>query len=514
MQNEALSAVVTSRQQQLATIHAQALALASQLESFAAGEPMDQQATWTEYAGMLQDVVHFSECAENPESAKDDLLLNRQQWQSFGRLLRDRREAAGFSRSELSRLAKLSDATVKFAETARYPPSRKTLIRLLAVPQLNLSWDDLPWQPGGAPQPQPTPEGKSEAAATDLNCYITPTFDSVRMVQELGRFLNGAGGHVEQTSAYLDHQSASAYLAHCQQSPVIAAHRLNIPLGAIALRIAKETKSAGLNVIALGAGEAHLEVRLVQHLAQAQPATDVRFCLFDISQPLLSAGFKYATDALNELRGVNVWAMQGNFHHLPLYTQLHYAPTSARRRRVYCILGFTLANLDNEPRFFQHSFVDCVPGDLLVLDVQQAHGSADSPEEIRRRDPGLRIPFSKVHVEWFAGPIYRHCKDVVGVDLAMELDSQCPMPGSYALDVIATVKTAGRAEKRFSMFRFKRYDVARLAQCLAESGWEQLAALPCGNAADRPGVVMLFCKRGTPAAKRPESANRADCSEA
>ena len=99
MPTEALSATATSRQQQLATIHAQALALASQLESFAAGEPMAQQATWTEYAGMLQDVVHFSECAENPESTKDELLLNRQQWQAFGRLLRDRREAAGFSLS-------------------------------------------------------------------------------------------------------------------------------------------------------------------------------------------------------------------------------------------------------------------------------------------------------------------------------------------------------------------------------------------------------------------------------
>ena len=504
MQSDAQPPVAPSRQQQLATIHAQALALASQLESFAAGEPMDQQATWTEYAGMLQDVVHFSECAENPESTKDDLLLNRQQWQAFGRLLRDRREAAGFSRSELSRLAKLSDATVKFAETARYPPSRKTLIRLLAVPQLNLTWSDLPWRPGAAPPPSASPEGKGEAAATDLNWYVTPTFEPVRMVMELGRFLNGAGGHVEQTSAYLDHQSAAAYLSMCERSPVTTALRGAIPLGVIAKRIVKETKLAGLNVIALGSGDAHLEVRLVQHLAHEQANPDIQFCLFDISQPLLSAGFKYAKDALSELTGVSVWALQGNFHHLPLYTQLHYSPASARRRRIYCILGNTLANLDNEPRFFQHSFVECVPGDLLVLDVQPAHGSVDSPEEIRRRDPGLLHPFSKVHAEWLAGPIYRHCKDVVGVEFAMQLDTQCPMPGSYALDAIATVKTTGRPDKRFSMFRFKRYDVAKLAQCLAETGWEQLAALTCNNAADRPSVAMLFCKRGPATARRPE----------
>ncbi|HRI48936.1 MAG TPA: L-histidine N(alpha)-methyltransferase [Pseudomonadota bacterium] len=506
MQNEALSSAAPSRQQQLATIHAQALALASQLESFAAGEPMAQQATWTEYAGMLQDVVHFSECAENPDSTKDELLLNQKHWQSFGRLLRDRREAAGFSRSELSRLAKLSDATVKFAETARYPPSRKTLIRLLAVPQLNLTWDDLPWRPGAAPQVQPSADNKSEAAATDLNWYVTPTFEPVRMVMELGRFLNGAGGHVEQTSAYLDHQSAAAYLAMCERSPVTAAARGTMQLGVVAKRIVKETKLAGLNVIALGSGDAHLEVRLVQHLAQEQATPDIRFCLFDISQPLLSAGFKYAKDALCEIPGVSVWALQGNFHHLPLYTQLHYSPASARRRRIYCILGNTLANLDNEPRFFQHSFVECVPGDLLVLDVQQAHGPADNPEEIRRRDPGLLQPFSKIHAEWLAGPIYRHCKDVVGVEFSMQLDTQCPLPGSYALDAIATVKTTGRPEKRFSMFRFKRYDVAKLAQCLAETGWEQLAALPSDGAANRSGVTMLFCKRDVAAVRRQESA--------
>ena len=69
------------------------------------------------------------------------------------------------------------------------------------------------------------------------------------------------------------------------------------------------------------------------------------------------------------------------------------------------------------------------------------------------------------------------------------------LPGSYALDAIATVKASGCPDRQFSMFRFKRYDVAKLTQCLAQLGWEQLAALPCGNAASSPSMVMLFCKR-------------------
>jgi len=88
----------------------------------------------------------------------------------------------------------------------------------------------------------------------------------------------------------------------------------------------------------------------------------------------------------------------------------------------------------------------------------------------------------------------------------MQLDTQCPLPGSYALDAIATVKMTGRPDKRFSMFRFKRYEVTKLAQCLAETGWEQLAALPCEGTSSRPGITMLFCKRGLTTAKRPDAA--------
>ena len=473
------------------------LAIVEEMQSFGNDESPDQKTYWTESVARAQELALFIESAGSaalPQRTRPP--STPQQLKEFGLLLRDKRTAAGLGRLQLARKAKLSEATIKFTETGRHPASRATLFRLIAVAELGLSWADVPGQsPPCVPRTESATSADPENSALDLNCYITPTTEPVRMVMDLGRFLNGAGGHVEQTNAYLDHQSAAGYLAMCEQSPVTAAMRGSIPLGAIAKRIAKETYSAGLNVIALGSGDAHLEVRLVQHLAEQQTTPDVRLCLFDVSQPLLSAGFKYATDTLSENPGVIVWAMQGDFHHLPLYTQLHYSPASARRHRIYCMLGNTLANLDNEPRFFQHSLVNCVPGDMLVLDVQQAHGSVDNPDEIRSHDPALLAPFSKAHAQWLAGPIYRHCKDVVGVEFVMELDTRCPMPGSYALDDIAIVKATGRPDRRFSMLRVKRYDVEKLAQCLAQLGWDQLAALPCGNATDKPSIVMLFCKR-------------------
>jgi len=70
--------------------------------------------------------------------------VSEQQWQHFGALLRDRRNAAKLSRLELAQRAKLSDATIKFIESARHPPSRSTLIRLLSVAELHLTWAEVP----------------------------------------------------------------------------------------------------------------------------------------------------------------------------------------------------------------------------------------------------------------------------------------------------------------------------------------------------------------------------------
>ena len=68
------------------------------------------------------------------------------------------------------------------------------------------------------------------------------------------------------------------------------------------------------------------------------------------------------------------------------------------------------------------------------------------------------------------------------------------IPGSYQMDAIATVRTRSHAERRFSMFRFKRYDEALLAESLARFGWEKLVSLPIGES-DRAPVAMLLVKR-------------------
>ena len=68
------------------------------------------------------------------------------------------------------------------------------------------------------------------------------------------------------------------------------------------------------------------------------------------------------------------------------------------------------------------------------------------------------------------------------------------IPGSYALDAVATVRTRNQSERRFSMFRFKRYDEGLLAESLACFGWEKLVCLPIGES-DRAPMAMLLVKR-------------------
>jgi ribosome-binding protein aMBF1 (putative translation factor) len=77
-------------------------------------------------------------------SASPQRPLTRPQLIAFGKLVRDKRNAAGFSRVQLARKANVSVATIKVLETARHTPSQATLSRLIAVPELKLSWADVP----------------------------------------------------------------------------------------------------------------------------------------------------------------------------------------------------------------------------------------------------------------------------------------------------------------------------------------------------------------------------------
>jgi len=404
------------------------------------------------------------------------------QWTQFGRLLRDKRNAAGLSRVQLARRAKLSDATVKFTETARHPPSRATLIRLIGVSELKLRWADVPGHP--APPLTETIDSllraESSGLVSQLNCLLTPSSDSLPLLADLARLLNGAGGYVEQTHAYLDHYSAADYLALCQNSLAAARLRSCMPLGELAQRIVAISDRVPLQVIALGAGDGLQESHLVARLMEASTPS-IELCLLDISQPLLSCAYRHAVDRLGTASNVKVWALQGNFHHLPLYTELSRSLTRRPTRRLITMLGSTLANLDHEPRFLRQTLLACEADDLLLLDVPLASAPCEEPLQIKARDRLFASGVPAPYATWLGGPIWRHCKDVERVDFHWRLETRCPVSGSYALHAVATVQSSRCADRPFSLFRVARYDATPLAECLIELGWNEIAAIPYGG---------------------------------
>ena len=135
------------------------------------GQPPKTQAACVAYANLVDEIAHVSRAkGAVPPSSMRTSALTPKQLQDFGRLLRDKRNQAGFSRIQLARKAKLSDATIKFIETARHPPSRATLLRLVAVAELGLRWSDTPGHSMGA-KPEVVAETSSTLPETEFSRF-------------------------------------------------------------------------------------------------------------------------------------------------------------------------------------------------------------------------------------------------------------------------------------------------------------------------------------------------------
>ena len=414
-------------------------------------------------------------------SAARDSKLDPESFRAFSGLLRQRRRAASLTQEELADRAKLCLSTIKNIERLRQAPSRSTLVRLLSVPELGLQVDDVATH-------------KTRSDPFEFNHWFSPGYDPVSMGQELVRMVNNRGGHLEQTFQYLDAQSAAAWIKLANSGRYAQAFRAACPLDRVAARAAQLFGEAAVDVIGLGAGDGRAEVRFTQHLLDHLPAgSPLQLKLLDISHALLGTAYRHAVDML-EPRGVPIQTLHADFHHLANFPQLHYrAPGVPQRPRVFLLLGNTLANVDNELRFFQQLHSASVEGDLAVIDCQLAAAPPDRPDEIRRLDATIREGKpSEEHAEWLAGPFLRHCRDAVDVQISVELRSQCAVPGSYEADAVAKVRGADGTIRRFSAWRVRRYDPELLATSLRELGWKKELLLRYGPDGKNAAAVLLL----------------------
>ena len=263
----------------------------------------------------------------------------------------------------------------------------------------------------------------------------------------------------------------------------------------MAAEIAKLVRSMPLDINALGPGDGKSEVALVGQLLDLLPTGDMRLHLLDVSHPLLVASWNLAL-ATFQNRHIDVLALHGDFHELALYEPLQAGPNSRTRRRIYTFLGYTLANLDNEIRFFESLAACSAPGDLVLVDLQTAFASPDKPDEIKVKDPSLKGTPPRPYADWMTGPIRRYGRGVCDVTLEHDLCTECVVPGSYEINLVAHVELVTGQKKRFIVGRFKRYDPTRLGESLRARGWSVESVRLYGGPTGKGAALMLLRRAG------------------
>lgn len=403
-------------------------------------------------------------------------------WVAFGKTLKLRRRTAKLGLKELADMADISASMIRAVESAEKRPSRNLLRSLLMVPRLNLRLDDI--------------MGDNSSDSVIPTVWFAPHYDPRQMTIDLVSQLNGAGCSLEQTTAYLDNQSADDWLTTCNTAKYLAQFSDTSPIDAIAKKIAGNCGGGGIDIIAIGCGDAKSEVKLVESLL-AQSKThnikDIRLFLVDISHTLLTVGYNHAKVSLGAAVK-DLIALHGNFHDLSQFPLFSHADRR-NRCRVFTMLGCTLVNLDNEYKFFRDTMNAACPGDYFIADYTKSYASSDEPEQIRALDPPLTTGVLETHKVWLGGPIRRYTKGANAIDFTIELNTDCIVRGSYELVFVANVMMQEKDEtRRFVTWRVRRYDAALLEEGLARTGWHTELCLPYGGNERQKLNLMLLRK--------------------
>lgn len=387
-------------------------------------------------------------------------------------LIRMRRESCGLSQRRLAERAGLSERTVKNIEQGEQSTSLDTLRRLAGVAELGIMQDALA-RSSGSHRSVP-------------NSWLLPRYDRRALLAELQARAHQNGAALEQTMLYLDDQSAQDYLDLCGSDAFVERFR-SLPVGDVAQAILDRTGDKPLDLNALGPGDGRTEVALAAELLN-RSTVPMRVNLLDISHPLLVIAYQRATERLGDR--AQVMTLHGDFHHIWRYPVFLPPPGAAgNRRRIYTMLGTTMANLDNEVAFVRDQLGLAAEGDLCVLDYQIAYAPPNDPERIRELDPPL-VRGAVAHNSWMTGPIRRYCSDVSRIETEVQLSTRSMVEGSYEIDFFVTVYPNHGAPHKHLAVKTRRYTPEKLRALFSDYGWTILCDLPYGPTKMSSVLVM------------------------
>lgn len=394
---------------------------------------------------------------------------------AFADLLRHRREKAGITVSELARLSGLTRGTIRNLESGRTAPTPETFRRLAQIADLDLT---------EAPSRSDT-----TGFAPTPSAWLSPRYDPLQLASDMAQIFNGPGGTLEQTFAYLDPQSAADWYEYSNLPGYLESFRSKIPVELLARAVMDASTAKSLDLVALGVGDGKSETRLTQALSQLLPGpAALRMYLLEISHPLLVTAYKHAVAGLpGELP---VFPIHGNFLDLPRVLPLQQQP-GRERRRLWTMFGNTMGNLAHEPSFLADVGASSRPGDLLLLDVQKTWAPARDLKAIRKDDPIFNGPMHPVAERWLSGPVLRHCRGAREVRFDLVPHNRCTLAGSYEITFSADVTFDGGRQRRFEVFRVRRYDVAKLTSELNDLGWRCVFSALYGPAPEHMAMLLL-----------------------
>ena len=402
-------------------------------------------------------------------------------WVKFGERLHQRRTAAGLTQEWLADRVGVTATTIRQLEHHNRKARRSLMLKLLAVPELNLRVSDIELSAELSAGYRHTPTS-----------WLGPTYDPMSMVTELAETLNGQSGQLEQTLVYIDPQSAKDWMTTCSSPEYGPEYRDSMPLPTMARRIAELVGEHALTVNALGCGDGRTEALLTKYLQhQLRMPKQTELFLLDVSHSLLNAAYRHCCETLPDIR---TYTIHGSFLDLPKMPML--VNPLRGRSRLYAMLGGTLLNLTDELRYFRDTLNCCAPGELFLCDVLIARAPTTDRQKILKLDPIGDGRLRPSHATWLSGPIRRYCQGAEDVDIRWELAPSGGVPGSYGFDAIARVKMRdGRPDRRFLMWRVRRYDPKLLSYSLAELGWKTIERIDYGPDGKKTLALMLLQKQ-------------------
>ena len=353
------------------------------------------------------------------------------------------------------------------------------------------------------------PMSEKEREENDYLTYLKPTgyqvpgYDPIKLVDELTQCVRGQGGHLEQTLTYVDPRSAQSWLTIARQQDYQNSQN-GVPMESIvesirdALLETTDWDQKSLEVVVLGPGDAHKEIRLIQGIKEGIPQLkSLYICLLEISQALLDHAERNVINAFKNEENIFLLSVPGDFRRIPRYHELFFKPPRNKRKRLIVMLGYTFSNLDSEIEFIRYSLGGFREGDMFLADYGLSiFAPAHDKEQLLEKDPYLQGTqrWRKTVEEFIVGPFKRHREDCEYIEFTPVLDhTLCIVGGSYCVELKVTAVDRDGSETNFSVHRIKRYHARQLVQAVCAEGWSNRNGWIYGPLQDR--ALTLWQKR-------------------